>query len=337
MEASPRPEPGRGAKGAGRWPGFVFGGIGIIMLAAGCGLVVQRLVILQTWPETEAIVVASQVETAGSQYIARIRVVIERPDGPVESEPASDYRSSRHGWIAATVERHPVGGTIVVRRHPRDPRRTRLDAGWNFNTFGLPLLLAGAGAVFAGVGALADRSERLQRQGDRARTREESRRIDRAQYLGVAAFIGLIGLAMSVAALALARPAWEQRGWPVIIAQVERSDIFQRSSGVTHKGRTPATFHVGRLYLAYEIAGRPYETALLLRGSSQDKAKIERRLAAIPPGTSWPIRVDPGDPHNTAAADAWPLVLPAVFLVVGLVLLGVTGLIVRSAPVAGRP
>lgn len=301
------------------------------MFAAGFGLATQRLVLLHTWPEAEARVVESRVDTAGSQYIARIRVMIERPGGPAESEPASDYRGSNHGWIAAAVDRHPVGATIVVRHHPRDPGRTRLEAGWNFNTFGFPLILLGAGAVFGGIGALADRSERLQRAGERARSQEEARRVDRAQYLGAAAFIGLIGVAMLVAALALARPAWEQRQWPLVGARVERSDIFQRSSGHSYKGRSPATFHVGRLFLSYEIGGRPYETAQLLRGTSQDRARIERRLAAIPPGTPWKIRVHPTDPHATTAADSWPLILPGVFLAVGLLLLGVTYLIVRSA------
>lgn len=319
-----------------RWPGLVFGLLGVTGFAFGFSLAVQRLVIVHSWRETPARVIESRVETAGSQYRARIRVVLERPGLTVESEPAHDYRGGNHGWIAALVDRHPVGSEVMVRRDPRDPARTRLAAGWNFATFGFPGLLMIAGLVFGGVGALADRSARLDAAGDHARTRAEARQLLRAQYLGVAAFVGTIAAATVIAGLVLAGPAWRQRQWPVVTSRVERSDIFVRSSVRMQKPAGSPSFHVGRLFVRYDLGGRLYESVALLPGSSTNREEIERRLAAIPPGTGWPIRVNPADPHETAAVDAWPLVLPGVFLSVGLVIGAVTILLVRSAPRRGK-
>src|SRR5690349_14539724 len=125
---------------AGRWAGLVFGGLGSVGFLWGLGLVVNRLVILNTWPGVEARVVEIRFVRSGSQHSAPIRVEFEVAGRKITSEPASDYRSSKYGWIAETVDRLPVGGSARVRHHPQDPQRTRLEVGYNFNTFGTPLL-----------------------------------------------------------------------------------------------------------------------------------------------------------------------------------------------------
>lgn len=315
---------------AGRWAGLVFGGLGFAGVASGLFLLIDRLAILNTWTEVEARVIESRIVTSGSQHAALIRVQFETNGHSVITEPASDYRSSKYGWIAETIDRLPVGGTAMIRYHPRNPEKSRLEVGVNFNTFGTPALLAGIGLVFGGVGVLAYRSGQLSKREADARTRAEAVRLARGQYFGVAAFIGVIGIASYGAGIVLLRPALEQRKWPVVSGRVERSDIFTR---LTQSNKhSPTTYYVGRLYVTYEFAEHPYRTALVLRNSSTNRETTERMLAAIKPGDVWPVRVNPANPHDAAAADAWPLLLPGAFLFAGLVVSVVTVLVVRSAP-----
>lgn len=314
-----------------RWAGLVFGLLGVIGFAAGAGMTLQRLIILHSWRETDARVIASRVETVGSQYRARLVVTFEAAGQSVESEPEHDYRGSKHGWIAEAVDRYPVGATTVVHRDPRIPARTRLEVGWNFSTFAFPLILLAAGTVFGGIGLLADRSAVLEATENTSRRARDARRLERAQYLGVAAFLGFISLGMLVSAVLLLQPAWERRGWPVITARVERSDIFVRSRVNLGKHHTSTNTYVGRLFLSYEVAGRSYES-VAEAGTSSDREEIVRRLASLPPGTPWRVRHNPRNPHETAAVHGWPMVLPGVFLFAGLLVAGIVVLLVRSAP-----
>ena len=328
MKTQPVPRPK--LRGASRWPGLVFGGIGLVGFSAGLGLTVERVVIFFAWPEIEARVIESRVEPIGNQHRAIIRVEFDFRAKKTESEPASDYRSNNYGWIAEAVDRFPVGGAASVHHHWSDPQRTRLDVGFNFNTFGLPLLLVGAGLLFWGVGALATRSARLEHAESNARSRAEAARLARAQYLGVAAFVGVIGLASVGAGAALLRPAWATRQWPVITARVERTDIITRSSFADKHSST--TFYVGRLYVGYEFDGRTHRSVISLGKSSSDRAVIERLLAGIALGEPRDVRVDPNDPYQIVPADSWPLVLPGVFFFVGVVVSSVAVLVLRSAP-----
>lgn len=300
------------------------------MFIIGLGMGVDRLVVFSTWPEVEARVIESRLVTSGSQHSALIRVEFGLADRKIISLPASDYRSGNYGWIAATVDRFPVGGTAPVRHHPRDPEKTRLEVGANFNTLGPPLLLIGVGLLFWGVGVLATRSARLGQGEANARTRAEAARLARGQYLGVAAFVGVIGLASLGAGAALLHPALVKREWPVTTAQAVRTDVFTRTSHARKHHAT--TFYVGRVYVAYEFDGQRFESAIVLQDSSSDRTKTERLVAAIKPGDPWAVRVNPRNPYEAESADAWPLALPGVFLFAGIVITGVAMRVVRSAP-----
>src|ERR1043166_3848728 len=91
-------------RGTSRWPGFVFTGLGLTMFAIGLGLCVDRVVVLYAWPEIEARVVESRIETVGSQHSAIVRVEFDYRGRKIETLPASDYRSDRYGWIAEAVD-----------------------------------------------------------------------------------------------------------------------------------------------------------------------------------------------------------------------------------------
>lgn len=319
-----------GSQGGSRWPGLVFGGLGFGLFVLGLGLGADRIVVFLTWPEVEARVIESRIETSGNQHTAHIRVEFEVPGRRIVTMPDSDYRSGKYSWIAKAVDRFPVGSTATVRYHPSNPEKTRLEVGYNFNTFGTPLLLVGIGLAFWGVGALAERSARLERSTSNARNRVEAAQLVRTQYLGVAAFVGVIGLASLGAGVALLLPALAMRQWPAVIAQVERTDIFTRSTRA--EKHSSVTYYVGRVYVMYELGGWNYKSTLVLRDSSTDRAKTERLLAAFRPGEPREVSVNPEDPYQIITDDSRPLVLPGVFLFVGLVITGVAVLVVRSVP-----
>lgn len=329
--AGAAPTSGRaGSQGGARWAGLVFGGLGFGMFVIGLGMGVDRLVVLHTWPEVEAQVIESRIVTSGSQHSAYIRVEFDLPGRKISTVPDSDYRSSNYGWIAEAVDRFPTGGKAPVRHHPRDPQKARLEVGYNFNTFGISLLLIGTGLMFWGVGVLAARSARLERAEANARNRAEADRLERGQYLGVAGFVGVIGLASLGVGVALLQPALATRQWPVVIARVEGTDIFTRSTRTDR--HSLSTFYVGRVYVAYVFGGRSHRSAIILRNSSTNRAKTERLLASIKPGDPREVRVDSANPYQIVPVDSWPLVLPGVFLLVGLVVTGVAVLVLRSAP-----
>lgn len=330
MRARPRSSAASAITGTSRWPGLVFGCLGVGMSAVGGYLIVDRSVMLFLWPETEARVVESAIRTSGSQHVAEIRVELDLPGGRRTVRPANDYRSKNYGWVASAVERYPVGGTAPVRYDPHHPGRARLDVGANFNTFGTPLLMAAVGLAFWGIGILADRSARLRRAEATASNREEAVRLARGQYVGVASLVGLIGLGSLGGAAALTGPALEVRHWPAVNARTERADIVSRSS-YFRRGES-VTFYSTRLFLAYEFEGRPYTSAVVLRNSSSNRASIERFTTSIPAGDPFPVRIDPGNPYHAVAADDLTYILPIVFGFAGVVLSGVSILLFRARP-----
>jgi len=297
-------------------PGLVFSIIGLVPFVVGAWIAMRRGAEVISWPEAEGVVTQSRVETKGSRHAARIRVRFESDDGVLEIEPAHDYRYGGYASAAEALERYPLNGAALVRYDPSDPRSARLEAGFNLATFGLPLVLLGAGAVFGGVGALALRSGRLSLTAVEAASADVAASARRGETRLVAGFVLGIGVLMAVGGAVLLPGALEVRGWPAVTGRVERSEIYTRTSSGSGKVKRTITTHVARLFLAYELEGRSFVTPHDAK-SSQSKARIERFLASSPPGSSWPVRVNPQRPHRVIALDSWPLVLPAVLLGVG--------------------
>lgn len=264
-------------------PGLVFSAIGLVPFGFGLFLAAGRGVQVSSWMEVEAVVAESRIETKGSQHAARIRVRFETDDGPVETEPAHDLRYMGYASVAEALERHPIGGPAWIRYDADDPQRARLDAGWNLATFGLPLLLLGAGAVFLGLGALALRSGQLSLAAAEAPSPEAAADAWRREVVLVALFVLGIGVVMAVAGAAMVPGALEERTWPVATARVERGDVYARTSSGSGKFSRTVTSYVARLLVSYEQGGRSY-LSTLDAGSSQDKQKAERLLASIPIG-----------------------------------------------------
>jgi hypothetical protein len=296
-------------------PGLVFGVLGLPFAAWGLWLAAERLAIVLNWPEVPAVVSDSRVETRGSNHAARIRVRFETPDGVVETEADHDYRYGGHATIAEAVEDRAKGSGVVVRYDPKDPRKARLEAGFNFATFGMSLLLLVAAACFGGISLLALRSARL--QNDRA-----------ADVRLVGRFVLAIGVAFVVSGLALVPGALERRKWPHVTATVDRADVYARSDSSPRKGRSATTWYVVRAYLAYQYEGRVYVSPMD-EGSQRNEKEAERIAASIPRGAPRTIRVEPRHPNRIDRIDSWPFLLPVTFLGVGLLLCWIVRLLLR--------
>lgn len=311
-----------------RAPGYVFTGIGLALFAVGLFLAGDRLIVISRWPEALGRVTESRVEGSGGRLAARIRVRYSAGDQTVETEPAHAYLSVHYPWVSEAVERFPPGSEAPVRYDPDHPSRARLEAGPNLQTFGLSLLLLGGGAFFGAVGALAFHLaglDRRSREGDPQRAAAAKR----AERRAVALFVGAIGLAFVAASIATAPAAVATLAWPVLTPRVDKTEVYARSDRGL-RGRS-VTRYVGRLYLAYERDGRAFLSAIDRRGTSSDRATMERLLAAIPREGPPPIRVDPARPHRIQWADSWPLLLPGVFLGVGILVSFVALRVGRSA------
>jgi hypothetical protein len=155
------------------------------------------------------------------------------------------------------------------------------------------------------------------------------RRAARLEYLGVGGFVLAIGVAFLVAALAMLPSRLEARRWPVVEARFDHGDVVSESVKVGKRG---GTVYVPRAFLTYVYERKEYMSTLELRKSSSSREKMEGFVASIPKGEIHRIRVDPGHPHRVEREDAWPLLLPGVFFLAGLVVAGGAILVIRSAP-----
>lgn len=301
-------------KPSARAPGYVFSGLGLCLVAAGAYLFVTRAALVIGWRPAAGTVVESRVERAdGRRYDARIRVRFEAEGQAVETDAAHDYRGSNHAWVAETVARHPPGTPVLLRYDPGDPQSARLNAGWNVSTFWTSLLAFGVGALFAGIGALAFRSARLESEAATAPP-DRAEAAERRQMLTVGGFVLAIGLAFLAVTVALAPGALRSRGWPVATARVESGERVLVS---------PRRY-AARLYVSFDYEGRRYSSSV----DVLQPVDVERALIAARGGTT-EVRFDPDHPHRLFPRDRRPWILPSIFLLVGLAVTAAAGLVIR--------
>lgn len=319
-------------KGTSLIPAYVFGGIGLLLFSYGLYQATRRTVVLLTWPEARAVVTSSTIEKTGQKFRARIRVRFLSGSETIETEVEHDYQGKAYAWIAEAVARHSTGSDATVRYDRRRPETALLDPRFGLRTFGVPLLSAFAGLVFGGVGLLALRTARQHRSSLTDGPEDARRRAARLEFLGVGGFVLAIGAACVVAALAMLPSRLEARRWPVVEARFDHGDVVSAS---VKAGKRGGTVYVPRIFLTYVYDRKEYVSTIELRRSSSSREKMERLVASIPKGEIHRVRVDPGHPHRVEREDAWPLLLPGVFLLVGLVVAGGAILVIRSAPGRG--
>ena len=310
----------------------MFGGIGLLLFSFGLVQSTRRAVVLLTWPEAHAVVTASSIEKSGQNHRARLQVRFLANSETIETEVEHDFEGKAYAWIAEAAARHPKGSETVVRYDPRHPETAQLDPRFGLRTFGVSLLSAFAGLVFGGVGLLAFRSAKQHASSLMADSVHGRQQAARLEFLGVGGFVLVIGVACVVAALAILPSRLEARRWPVVEARFDHGDVV---SGHVKAGKRGGTVYVPRLYLTYAVDRKEYVSTIRLRTSSGSREKMEKLVATLPKGQIYRIRVDPEHPHRVEPEDAWPLLLPGVFLFAGLVVTGASVLVIRSAP--GRP
>jgi|ERR1019366_1941617 hypothetical protein len=113
--------------------------------------------VLQTWPETEAQVMRSDVVTQPAPphqqlFAAKLQVLYTVDGRPITAELIS-FQSPNYEQTAARAARFPVGSHHPIRYDPRAPTQARIGAGWNLRFFLVPLVMLGMGVIFGGIAA----------------------------------------------------------------------------------------------------------------------------------------------------------------------------------------
>ena len=114
--------------------------------------------VLQTWPETDAQVLQSEVVAgppAGHDnlYRASLKVLYTVAGQPITAEMTS-FESTNYEATLQRTQQFPVGSRHRIRYDAANPAQARLGAGWNRTFFALPLIVAAMAAFFACVGAI---------------------------------------------------------------------------------------------------------------------------------------------------------------------------------------
>ncbi len=114
--------------------------------------------VLQTWPETDAQVLQSEVVAgppAGHEnlYRAKLQVLYTVAGQPITAEMTS-FESTNYEATLQRTQQFPVGSHHRIRYDAANPTQARLGVGWNRTFFALPLIVAAMAAFFACVGAV---------------------------------------------------------------------------------------------------------------------------------------------------------------------------------------
>ena len=114
--------------------------------------------VLQTWPETEAQVIRSEVVTQPAPpheqlYAAKLQVIYTVDGRPITAEMIS-FQSQNYQQTADRAAQFPVGSRHPIRYDPHAPTQARIGAGWNLRFFLVPLVMLGMGAIFGAIAAV---------------------------------------------------------------------------------------------------------------------------------------------------------------------------------------
>ncbi len=113
--------------------------------------------VLQTWPETQAQVLRSEVVTQPAPpheqlYAASLQVLYTVEAKPITAELVS-FQSRNYQQTADRAAQYQVGSRHAIRYDPHAPTQARIGAGWNLRFFLVPLVMLGMGAIFGGIAA----------------------------------------------------------------------------------------------------------------------------------------------------------------------------------------
>jgi hypothetical protein len=114
--------------------------------------------VLQTWPETKAQVLRSEVVTQPAPpheqlYAAKLQVLYTVDGKPITAELIS-FQSQNYEQTADRAAQFPVGSRHLIRYDPHAPTQARIGAGWTLRFFLVPLVMFGMGAIFGAIAAV---------------------------------------------------------------------------------------------------------------------------------------------------------------------------------------
>jgi hypothetical protein len=127
----------------------------VILSVPFCG---RQYQVLQTWPESEAQVIRSEVVTQPAPpheqlYAAELQVLYTVDGRPITAELIS-FQSQNYQQTADRAAQFRVGSRHPIRYDPHAPTQARIGAGWNLRFFLVPLVMLGMGAIFGGIAAV---------------------------------------------------------------------------------------------------------------------------------------------------------------------------------------
>jgi hypothetical protein len=299
---------------------FVFGGAGLVMLAAAAYMTWRGGVELLTWPRVEAHVDTADVLTIrgvhGLVYAARLRLAY--------SYGGQNYRTSatvRQEWpdysFAAEDAARAVGaGRVVVMLDPDRPGAPDPRMGSMGAFVIIPLAIALLGLVFAAFGGMALRVGR--RVGlDRLTGSNEpgSPRV-------AAAWLAGMGTLFVIGAVIAAVLGPQGASWTPVQGRIESADVLEVSRGM----------YAVQTWFTYTLDGRTYRAPVTANTSRNDFAAVSRLAGEAEQSHTAALLVDPSHPNRVVTAGvsrAEGIVLPAAFGLVGIVLIGIAVLIRR--------
>ena len=148
--------------------GTIFAGVGLILVVVGGGIGNHQYTILKSWPTVEATVTRSHVRRYLSQrgrmmYQAEIDFQYTVDGKAFDTLAGPGYSTSSYAGMKSIVDEFAPRTRHLVRYNPADPNDVRMNAGYSFGFFLLPLMLGGMGVFFAALGIImriASRSAR---------------------------------------------------------------------------------------------------------------------------------------------------------------------------------
>ena len=142
---------------------LVFLGVANLIFCALCVILGlpffwRQYQVLQTWPETQAQVLRSEVVTQPAPphqqlYAAELQVLYTVDRKPITADLIS-FQSRNYQQTADRVAQYRVGSRHFIRYDPHTPTQARIGTGWNLRFFLVPLVMLGMGAIFGGIAAI---------------------------------------------------------------------------------------------------------------------------------------------------------------------------------------
>ena len=299
---------------------FLVIGLGLL---AGAGFAYYSIVVRpQSWPQTDAVVVASRLvnPTNPSQHQPEIVFRLERDGQARDVTVRAPWSSSSYDSVRAYIDRFPAGAVVPVAINPADASDIRYEFGGSLLNLLLPAILGALGLIFTIVGLVTIRPRKT-RAPSAPRNAQVLRR--------VAVTFTIIGaVLLGIGIWLFARDAAMLREWPTVEGEVTDVALVTRTSR-SQSGPSARLYDV-QVTFRYDAGGKRYESQTTTGIASTSRDRAAGLLKQYAKGTHHPLRHRPDDPNvirfdvsrlNIFAAAGGLTLMGLVFLGFGLLFL----------------